>query len=98
MTQATYSIRLDKEKKAEFDKICEKLGLSVSSAFSTFVNKTVEKKGIPYELVLEDTQDSYGIVAMDKLSEEELMTEIQKGIDSGRGRPAKEMYAEIMSR
>ena len=45
MTQATYSIRLDRDKKAKFDEICNRLGLSASAAFSTFVNKTIEKRG-----------------------------------------------------
>ena len=82
MTQATYSIRLDEDKKKEFDKICEKLGLSTSVAFSTFVNKTIECKGLPYELKLEPNPSDYGIVDMDTLTESELMSEIQKGIDS----------------
>ena len=83
MAQATYSIRLDKDKKIRFDEICERLGLSASAAFSTFVNKTIEKRGLPYELTLEDpTPASYGIVEADKLTKKELMSEIQKGIDS----------------
>ncbi|MBQ8985287.1 type II toxin-antitoxin system RelB/DinJ family antitoxin [Candidatus Saccharibacteria bacterium] len=56
MTQATYSIRLDRDKKAKFDEICNRLGLSASAAFSTFVNKTIEKRGLPYELTLEKPQ------------------------------------------
>lgn len=84
MAQATYSIRLDKDKKKQFDKICERLGLSASAAFSTFVNKTIEKRGLPYELTLEPTPSDFGIVEMDKLTHEELMSEIQKGIDSAK--------------
>ena len=84
MAQATYSIRLDKDKKTQFDKICEQLGLSASAAFSTFVNKTIEKRGLPYELTLERTPSDYGIIEADKLTREELMAEIQKGIDSAK--------------
>ena len=82
MAQATYSIRLDKDKKTKFDEICAQLGLSTSAAFSTFVNKTVEKRGLPYSLTLESTQSSYGILEADKMTREELMSEIQRGIDS----------------
>ena len=82
MAQATYSIRLDQEKKTQFDEICEKLGLSASAALSTFVNKTIEKKGLPYDLTLEKTPANYGIIEADKLSREDLMAEIQKGVDS----------------
>ena len=98
MAQATYSIRLDKDKKTKFDEICEKLGLSASAAFSTFVNKTIERRGLPYELTLETEQRGYGIIEADKLSREELMTEIQKGIDSAEEKTylADEVFREIV--
>ena len=100
MAQATYSIRLDKDKKNKFDEICERLGLSASAAFSTFVNKTIEKRGLPYELTLEEkTPADYGIIEADKLTREELMAEIQKGIDSaerGETYPAEEVFKEIL--
>lgn len=99
MVQATYSIRLDKDKKTKFDEICERLGLSASAAFSTFVNKTIEKRGIPYDLTIESTPADYDIIEADKLSKEELIDEIQKGIDSaqsGRTYPASEVFAEIL--
>ena len=98
MAQATYSIRLDKDKKTRFDEICERLGLSASAAFSTFVNKTIEKRGLPYELTLEPTPSNYGIIETGKLTKEELMFEIQKGIDSaeaGKTYPAKEVFKNI---
>ena len=98
MAQATYSIRLDKEKKNQFDKICERLGLSASAAFSTFVNKTIEKRGLPYELTLEPRPSDFGIIEMNQLTREEIITEIQEGIDSGDGREANEVFDEILSR
>lgn len=99
MAQATYSIRLDKDKKTKFDEICERLGLSASAAFSTFVNKTIEKRGLPYELTLEPTPSDYGIIEADKLNHEQLMTEIQKGIDSAKNEKtysAKEVFGELL--
>lgn len=99
MAQATYSIRLDKDKKTKFDEICERLGLSASAAFSTFVNKTIEKRGLPYELTIEPTPSSYGVVEADLLTREELMLEIQRGIDSAKSAktyPASEVFAEIL--
>ena len=99
MAQATYSIRLDKDKKTKFDEICERLGLSASAAFSTFVNKTIEKRGLPYELTLEPTPANYGIIEADRLTREELMAEIQKGIDSANSSntyPADEVFGSIL--
>ena len=98
MVQATYSIRLDKDKKTKFDEICDRLGLSASAAFSTFVNKTIEKRGLPYELTLEKTPADFGIIEADKLTREELMAEIQKGLDSGEGGTAEEVFESILRR
>ena len=97
MAQATYSIRLDEDKKAEFDEICSRLGLSASAAFSTFVNKTIESHGLPYELKLAPSPSDYGAVDADNLSREELIVEIQKGIDSAKSGKytLREVVAEI---
>lgn len=95
MAQATYSIRLDKDKKNKFDEICARLGLSASAAFSTFVNKTIEKRGLPYELTLEPTPSEYGIIEMDKLTREEIISALQEGINSGEGRRASEIFKNI---
>ena len=82
MAQMTYSIRIDQDKKNQFDVICERLGLTASAAISTFINKTVEEQGLPYELKLKKTPSDYGIIEEDKLTHAELMAEIQKGMDS----------------
>ncbi len=99
MTQATYSIRLDKDKKTKFDEICDRLGLSASAAFSTFVNKTIEKRGLPYELTLEANPADYGIIEADNISKEELLNEIQKGLDSVKNSKtysAEEVFSELL--
>ena len=101
MVQATYSIRLDKDKKIRFDEICERLGLSASAAFSTFVNKTIEKRGLPYDLTIEATPSSYDIIEADCLTREELASEIKKGVDSaksGKTYPAQEVFTEILGK
>lgn len=98
MTQATYSIRLDKDKKNKFDEICARLGLSASAAFSTFVNKTIEKRGLPYELTLEPTPSEYGIIEVDKLTREEIIAALQEGIDSGEGHKASEIFESMFGK
>lgn len=101
MAQATYSIRLDQEKKTEFDKICERLGLSASAAISTFVNKTVEERGIPYQLKLEKSPSDYGTIEEGRLTQEELMAEIQKGLDSAENSnvyPAEAVFGEMRNK
>lgn len=95
MTQATYSIRLDKDKKNKFDEICARLGLSASAAFSTFVNKTIEKRGLPYELTLDPTPSEYGVIEADNLTQKEIILALQEGINSGEGHEASEIFKSI---
>lgn len=101
MAQATYSIRLDQDKKAQFDEICGELGLSSSAAISTFVNKTVEQRGIPYELKLAPAPEEYGVTNIDNLTTEELKQEIRKGLDSiehGRVYSLEEVAEELLEK
>ena len=44
------TIRLEPEKKEEFSKICDSMGLSVSGAINLFVNKVLQTRRIPFEI------------------------------------------------
>ena len=44
------TIRLEPDKKEEFAKICDDMGLSVSAAINVFVNKVVQCRRIPFEI------------------------------------------------
>ena len=44
------TIRLDAEKKEEFVKVCESMGLSVSGAINLFVAKVLQCRKIPFEI------------------------------------------------
>lgn len=57
MTNVT--IRLDSDDKAEFSRICEKIGLSVSAAFNVFVKTVIKEERIPFELSAKDRDDFY---------------------------------------
>lgn len=41
MIQITINIRLEEELKKEFEKVCDKLGLSMSTAFNVFAKAVV---------------------------------------------------------
>lgn len=47
---ANLTIRLDTNDKEEFSSICEKIGLTVSAAFSVFVKAVIHEQKIPFEL------------------------------------------------
>jgi DNA-damage-inducible protein J len=44
------TIRLETDKKEEFSKICDNMGLSVSAAINVFVNKVLQCRRIPFEI------------------------------------------------
>ena len=56
---ANVTIRLDNNDKIEFSRICEKIGLSVSTAFNVFVKTVIKEEKIPFELSARDRDDFY---------------------------------------
>ena len=73
------TIRIDNDVKEKFEKICEDMGLSISSAISSFVNKVVNVGGIPFNLTTQKKKRELGIAngkydidyeEFDKLDEE----------------------------
>ena len=56
---ANVTIRLNSDDKAEFSRICEKIGLSVSTAFNVFVKTVIKEEKIPFELSAKDRDDFY---------------------------------------
>ena len=56
---ANVTIRLNSDDKAEFSRICEKIGLSVSTAFNVFVKTVIREERIPFELSARDRDDFY---------------------------------------
>ena len=53
MAQTNVNIRMDEATKIAFDKFCEQIGLSVSSAFNIFAKTVVREQRIPFELTTE---------------------------------------------
>ena len=53
MAQTNVNIRMDESTKIAFDKFCNEIGLSVSSAFNIFAKTVVREQRIPFELTTE---------------------------------------------
>ena len=53
MAQTNVNIRMDEATKVAFDKFCNEIGLSVSSAFNIFAKTVVREQRIPFELTTE---------------------------------------------
>jgi len=54
MREATVSARMNAEMKRRAEEIFEKLGLSHSSAINLFYSQIILKKGLPFQMNLED--------------------------------------------
>lgn len=50
MAQVSINFRVDNNLKEEFSKLCDEMGLSITSAFTTFMKMTIKEQGIPFEI------------------------------------------------
>ena len=50
MAQTTINFRVDNDLKEEFSKLCDEMGLSVSSAFIAFMKMTIRENAIPFAI------------------------------------------------
>ena len=64
MAQTNVNIRMDEATKVAFDKFCNEIGISVSSAFNIFAKTVVREQRIPFELTTE-VPNSTTLAAMD---------------------------------
>ena len=55
---STISLRFDTETKNEIDKLCDKLGLSITNFFTIFAKKAIREQAIPFELSARDDEFS----------------------------------------
>jgi DNA-damage-inducible protein J len=50
MSQLTFSVRMDKNLKREFDLLCQKFGMNASTAINVFARAVVRQRRIPFEI------------------------------------------------
>ena len=68
MAQTNVNIRMDESTKLAFDKFCNEIGLSVSSAFNIFAKTVVREQRIPFEITTE-VPNNITISAMNEYDE-----------------------------
>lgn len=54
MAQTNINIRMDKQLKNQFDKFCQDVGMSMTTAICIFAKKTVREQKIPFEITASD--------------------------------------------
>lgn len=66
---STISLRFDDATKNEIDKLCDKLGLTVTNFFTIFAKKAIREQAIPFEVSAKSDSFSYDsmVSSMQKL-------------------------------
>lgn len=70
MSQTTMTIRIDDGLKRDFDKVCDDLGMPMSTAINIFAKKVVREKRIPFEVSMDPFYSEANIKALKKSIEQ----------------------------
>ena len=70
MGQTTMTIRIDDGLKRDFDKVCDDLGMPMSTAINIFAKKVVREKRIPFEVSMDPFYSETNIKALKKSIEQ----------------------------
>ena len=54
MALTSISVKIDKELKAEADRLFSALGIPISTAMNIFIRQAVQKQAIPFEIALDE--------------------------------------------
>ena len=54
MAQTNLSIRMDETLKRDFDRLCEDIGMSMTTAICIFAKKAVSEQRIPFDVTAND--------------------------------------------
>lgn len=86
MAQTNVNIRMDEQLKKDFDKFCENVGMTMTTAICVFAKKAVREQRIPFEITAEDP--FYSKANM------EYLEEVVKKIDDGKSKLKKHKLIE----
>lgn len=73
------SIRVDSNLKQKFDNLCNEFGLSVTSAFTIFMNAVVRERRIPFEIRTDSIEESRkkAMLAFDRMRKDAAAAGVQ---------------------
>ena len=75
----TISAKIDSNDKSSFERICESMGINISSAINAFVKATIRENGMPF--ALKASEDPY-VYSEDNMK---FLRESINQIESGKG-------------
>ncbi len=62
MAQTNINIRMDENLKQQFDRLCNELGLNMSTAINVFAKTVVREQRIPFELSLAPNKETLAAI------------------------------------
>ena len=74
MSQVLVNIRMDEDLKKSMEKICQTLGMNMTTAFTIFAKKMTREKRIPFEVSIDPFYKDNNIAAID-----EAVRQIERG-------------------
>ena len=70
MEQAMVNFRMDKKLKMDMEKVCKKMGITLTGAFTMFATKVTREKRIPFEISVDPFYSEANIKRLKKSIEQ----------------------------
>ena len=67
MSQTLVNFRIDEELKKEMEKLCNELGITMSTAFNIFAKKMTREKRIPFEVSIDPFYSESNMKYLEKI-------------------------------
>lgn len=74
MAQTLVNFRIDEKTKLEMEKVCEELGMNVSTALNIFIKKMTREKRIPFDVSIDPFYSKSNMYAL-----EQSIRQLEKG-------------------
>ena len=80
MAQTAMTVRMDKQQKAQFDKLCEQFGMSANTAINIFVKAVIRSKSIPFSIQAKNEEEEEDeVTAKAKAAFKQLRAKAERG-------------------
>lgn len=66
MAQTLVNFRIDEETKKEMEKVCDELGMTVTTALNIFIKKLTREKRIPFDVSIDPFYSKSNMKAIDE--------------------------------
>lgn len=84
MAEAIINFQTDSALKRDFERLCQEIGMNMSTAFNVYMKKAIRENRIPFELTGEPDGEITTTIPGKLLTEEELLEGVRE-LDAGFG-------------